>query len=179
MDKRDRRIDLSFKYKEALNHNEELRKTYPSSDGYIWRTMRDDKVRELHKILEGEYCLWNDPPIIGIDTGGITIHGHPGEAWNCRCWAEVVEKPVTPQEPIKQQPIRHIETIEEAIKDWNEKQKQQKLSSPNIIPKVPVTKTKKYQEQIDKYARMITKAGKTLYNLPKKIYSSIIWSKRK
>jgi uncharacterized protein with gpF-like domain len=178
MDKRDKRINLKYAYIEALKHNEELRKTYPDSKGYIWRTQRDDKVRALHEILEGQYCEWDDPPVIGIDKGGIEIHGHPGEAWNCRCWAETIEEPVPSQSPIKQQPIRHIESIEEAIRDW---EKNQKITIKSTVPetRIPITKTKKYKEQINTYARMIAKAGKKLYNLPKTIISSIIWSKRK
>ena len=179
MDKRDKRIDLSFKYKEALKHNEELRKTYPSSKGYIWRTQRDERVRALHEILEGEYCEWDDPPIIGIDTGGIEVHGHPGEAWNCRCWAEIVEEPVQAVKSQEQQPILPEEKKE--IKEFF------KTPSATVFTtqetRIPITKTKKYREQIDKFVRMILKAAKStgtkLYNLPKFLLSSIIWSKRK
>jgi hypothetical protein len=47
-------------------------------DYYIWRTKKDDKVRSAHAEREGEIFNWHVPP-----TGG-----HPGEDYNCRCWAE-------------------------------------------------------------------------------------------
>lgn len=45
---------------------------------YIWRTSQDNRVREEHAMREGERYTWDDPP----------EDGHPGEAINCRCWAE-------------------------------------------------------------------------------------------
>lgn len=45
---------------------------------YTWRTMNDDRVREEHEVLEGEVFSWDDAP----------PDGHPGEAVNCRCFAE-------------------------------------------------------------------------------------------
>ena len=50
---------------------------------YIWRTKGDDKVRDRHKERDGKVFNWHIPP-----TGG-----HPGEDYNCRCWAE----PYVPQ----------------------------------------------------------------------------------
>lgn len=47
---------------------------------YIWRTMNDDRVRPEHEEREGDEFLWDDPP----------EGGHPGEAINCRCYAEPV-----------------------------------------------------------------------------------------
>jgi uncharacterized protein with gpF-like domain len=185
LDKRDKRIDLSFKYKEALKHNEELRKTYPDSKGYIWRTQRDERVRALHEILEGEYCEWDDPPIIGIDTGGIEVHGHPGEAWNCRCWAQIIEEPVAPVKSQQQQPIRQeiLRQLESMHVHENPAQYTKTEKIIQEIPKIPVTKTKHYKEQIAKYVRIIVKALKSsktkLTNIPKAIYSSIVWSKRR
>lgn len=45
---------------------------------YTWRTMRDARVRDEHADREGEVFEWSDPP----------EDGHPGEAVNCRCYAE-------------------------------------------------------------------------------------------
>lgn len=45
---------------------------------YTWRTMRDERVREEHQLLEGESFAWDDAP----------DEGHPGDPVNCRCWAE-------------------------------------------------------------------------------------------
>lgn len=46
--------------------------------GYIWRTMNDGRVRDEHDEREGEFFEWDAPP----------EDGHPGEAVNCRCYAE-------------------------------------------------------------------------------------------
>jgi SPP1 gp7 family putative phage head morphogenesis protein len=45
---------------------------------YTWRTAGDDKVRHAHAALEGKVFSWSSPP----------EGGHPGDARNCRCWAE-------------------------------------------------------------------------------------------
>ncbi len=50
-------------------------------DYYIWRTKKDDKVRGAHAEREGEIFNWHVPP----------EGGHPGEDYNCRCWAEPYE----------------------------------------------------------------------------------------
>ncbi|WP_193788037.1 phage minor head protein [Magnetospira sp. QH-2] len=47
---------------------------------YIWRTVGDNKVRSSHADREGQTFSWDDPP----------EGGHPGEAENCRCWAEEI-----------------------------------------------------------------------------------------
>ncbi len=45
---------------------------------YVWRTVRDNRVREEHESLDGESFDWGAPP----------PDGHPGEAVNCRCYAD-------------------------------------------------------------------------------------------
>lgn len=52
---------------------------------YIWRTARDANVRPSHRKLDGRTFDWNSPP--ECDPGH---HAHPGQIWNCRCWAEPV-----------------------------------------------------------------------------------------
>ena len=47
-------------------------------DSYVWRSRGDDKVRHLHADYDGQTFDWENPP------GG----GHPGQAYNCRCFAE-------------------------------------------------------------------------------------------
>ena len=49
---------------------------------YIWRTVGDGKVRSSHAERDGKTFSWAHPP----------EGGHPGEAPNCRCWAEDVKK---------------------------------------------------------------------------------------
>lgn len=46
--------------------------------GFIWRTMNDNRVRDEHIELAGQKFRWDDPPSEGI----------PGEPINCRCYAE-------------------------------------------------------------------------------------------
>lgn len=54
------------------------------STGYVWRTVEDERVRELHAELDGQAFEWSDPPVIG--TNG--ERGHPGSIYNCRCVSE-------------------------------------------------------------------------------------------
>ena len=49
-----------------------------SATHYIWRTSGDEKVRSSHAANNGKIFAWDNPP----ETG------HPGEDYNCRCWAE-------------------------------------------------------------------------------------------
>ena len=56
-------------------------------DSYIWRTVGDERVREEHDAVDGETFSWDSPP---SETDG----NHPGEDYQCRCWAE----PILPEE---------------------------------------------------------------------------------
>jgi SPP1 gp7 family putative phage head morphogenesis protein len=51
---------------------------------FIWRTARDNRVREEHQALDGQEFTWDKPPAEGI----------PGFQINCRCQAEPVLKPL-------------------------------------------------------------------------------------
>jgi len=64
------------------------------TEGYIWRTMMDDLVRDTHEVLEGHYFEWDDPPV--MNTYG--NRGHPGMDYNCRCHAEPFTKEEQPTE---------------------------------------------------------------------------------
>jgi uncharacterized protein with gpF-like domain len=63
---------------------------------YIWRTMRDLKVRDSHRPLEGKICSWKDPTIFKYTQDGTWISKssiggvmlHVGEDYNCRCYPE-------------------------------------------------------------------------------------------
>lgn len=61
------------------------------STGYIWRTSKDQRVRDSHRAMEGRFVAWAEPPTLD----GLT--GHAGALPHCRCWAEPVlpdqEKP--------------------------------------------------------------------------------------
>jgi SPP1 gp7 family putative phage head morphogenesis protein len=55
-------------------------------DKYVWRTVKDDRVRNRHKELDGRVFSWDDPPTIN-NRGD---KGHPGDDFQCRCYAEAV-----------------------------------------------------------------------------------------
>jgi SPP1 gp7 family putative phage head morphogenesis protein len=55
-----------------------VRQTDLGLGAYLWRTMRDNRVRDEHETRDGERYTWDDPP----------EDGHPGEAILCRCYAE-------------------------------------------------------------------------------------------
>lgn len=52
-----------------------------NSRRYIWHTQEDDKVRSSHAANNGRIFSWDEPPATG----------HPGEDFNCRCWAQPVD----------------------------------------------------------------------------------------
>lgn len=68
---------------------------------YIWRTAKDERVRPTHAALEGKYCRWDDATVYA-DTLQEAMAGnwkkrkssmillHPGEDFQCRCYAEAV-----------------------------------------------------------------------------------------
>lgn len=51
---------------------------------YIWRTMRDSRVRDTHEELEGRVYDWKSPPV----TNAQGDRNHPGGDYQCRCTAE-------------------------------------------------------------------------------------------
>jgi uncharacterized protein with gpF-like domain len=59
------------------------RAVHIGSSGYLWRTSRDSDVRPTHRVMEGKFIAWNDPPEID------GYRAHCGEFANCRCWPEV------------------------------------------------------------------------------------------
>lgn len=55
---------------------------------YRWRTSDDGDVRPGHRAMEGQICEWANPPAV-VENDKI-MHFHPGEIWNCRCYAETI-----------------------------------------------------------------------------------------
>ncbi|MDH5722994.1 MAG: peptidoglycan-binding protein [Alphaproteobacteria bacterium] len=53
---------------------------------YIWHTVGDEKVRPEHAVLNRTLRNWKDSP-------------DPGDDFNCRCWAEVVDDGIKPFYP--------------------------------------------------------------------------------
>jgi SPP1 gp7 family putative phage head morphogenesis protein len=58
------------------------------STHYVWETARDGAVRSGHKVMQGKVCEWAEPPAVA--TGSRIYHHHPGEIFNCRCWARPI-----------------------------------------------------------------------------------------
>lgn len=56
----------------------EVRQEALGINSYTWRIVGDNRVRDEHEALEGEVFDWTDEP----------PDGHPGQAINCRCYAE-------------------------------------------------------------------------------------------
>jgi hypothetical protein len=62
---------------------------------YLWRTVRDDKVRGAHALRNDSLFRWSE------DLPG----GHPGEDYNCRCWAEPYMRAYAPPTPARKPEI--------------------------------------------------------------------------
>lgn len=54
---------------------------------YIWRTSRDERVREEHKALDGTRHRYDDPPVVDKRRGE---RANPGTYYQCRCVAEPI-----------------------------------------------------------------------------------------
>jgi len=54
--------------------------------GYIWRCFNDNLTRDTHRALDGTYHDWDNPPV--VTSGRKARRCHPGEDYNCRCWAD-------------------------------------------------------------------------------------------
>lgn len=84
--------DQTLKFYGNLNR---VRQTELGVESYVWRASPDSRTREEHEERDGETFRWDDPP---GDPSDPAIGGHPGEAINCRCFAEPVLGPLT-EEP--------------------------------------------------------------------------------
>ena len=72
------------------SHFTEARARNVGSTHYVWRTVGDGTVRELHRKNNGQIFAWTDPPIAGVGRGGQPVLAHAGCIYNCRCWAEPI-----------------------------------------------------------------------------------------
>lgn len=59
----------------------ELRQTEVGIDKYRWRGVGDSRERQTHKANNDRVFKWSNPP---------RETGHPGQDYQCRCWAEPV-----------------------------------------------------------------------------------------
>jgi len=67
----------------------QLRQQGLGIERYIWLSRDDAKVRDSHAEYDDQVFHWNEPP----------AGGHPGQAHNCRCYAEPVA-PVLPNDVV-------------------------------------------------------------------------------
>ncbi len=58
----------------------QLRQQDLGIEQYIWRSQDDAKVRDSHAQYDDQVFRWDSPP----------AGGHPGQAYNCRCYAEPI-----------------------------------------------------------------------------------------
>lgn len=63
---------------------------------YIWRTSRDERVRDSHKVMDGKTCVWDDDTVYLLKgerhprSGIGGVDQHPGQDYQCRCYPEAV-----------------------------------------------------------------------------------------
>lgn len=65
----------------AYGRLQELRQQTAGIANYVWTTVKDGRVREVHQGLEGTVQSWAKPPV--AHRSGITAH--PGQIFQCRC----------------------------------------------------------------------------------------------
>ena len=85
MDVSDSRAELIARDQVAKLNGEltQSRQKDAGVDKYIWRTVGDERVRDSHMEVDGQTFSWDQPP---TETDG----NHPGEDYQCRCWAEPI-----------------------------------------------------------------------------------------
>ena len=58
---------------------------------YIWRSVKDERSRDAHRMMDGILVFYNDPPNPEAIFGGRAYGNyHAGNTFNCRCWQEPV-----------------------------------------------------------------------------------------
>lgn len=85
----------------------QLRQNEIGVSQYYWNTSVDERVRPSHAAMEGKLCRWDDPTVYSSD-GGKTwqsrsslgaVELHPGQDYQCRCWAEPDFKTIDLESP--------------------------------------------------------------------------------
>lgn len=91
------------------------RQTAAGIPGYVWRTVRDGRVRDKHAAVtvKDRYFEWSKPPAAGVRGNNV----HPGEDFNCRCWAEPAFGPepalgFEPEESETADPLSYMRQVE-------------------------------------------------------------------
>ncbi len=58
---------------------------------YFWRSVKDERSRDAHRMMDGILVFYNDPPNPEAIFGGRAYGSyHAGNTFNCRCWQEPV-----------------------------------------------------------------------------------------
>ena len=58
---------------------------------YIWRSVKDERSRDAHRMMDGILVFYNDPPNPEAMFGGRAYGNyHAGNTFNCRCWQQPV-----------------------------------------------------------------------------------------
>lgn len=80
----------------------ELRQRALGIEHYVWRSRDDEKVRRAHAEYDDRVFRWDAPP----------DGGHPGQAHNCRCYAEPFLPGISsnPADPLSD-PVAHIDAF--------------------------------------------------------------------
>lgn len=75
---------------QVLKLNAQITQTRHEAAGvteFVWRTSKDERVREDHRALDGKRFRYDDPPIVDRRRGDRAL---PGVHFQCRCVAEPV-----------------------------------------------------------------------------------------
>ena len=75
--------DQVLKFNGSLNR---VRMQNAGIESYVWRSVEDERVRDVHSEFNGNTYKWSDPPGDGSAAEGT----HPGTGIFCRCWSEPV-----------------------------------------------------------------------------------------
>lgn len=136
-------------------------KSQDPAERYVWRTVGDSRVRDEHATRDGQIYTWGNPP----------EGGHPGEDYNCRCWAEPIEDGIQPVYPeFILIPALKFGRIIKMIKEFYEaKQRTGYTNHGNIRSSQRNISTQEIEEAIKsakENGNVITKTGKygTLQN---------------
>lgn len=85
-----------------------VRQTSLGIERYVWRTSRDERVRNTHIVKEGRIFDWSKPP---FDTG------HPGQDIQCRCTAEPYIEGEPPPKEDRQKVIKETLAQRERLRE--------------------------------------------------------------
>ena len=66
----------------TLAEIQRARAQFAGSTHFKWLSVHDNRVRPLHRQLDGHVFRWDEPPIADERTGATSL---PGAIYNCRC----------------------------------------------------------------------------------------------